>query len=100
MENAVLITMMIVFFVFGYFVADRIDKYMDELYSVSFSQHSVEKKTQVILTAGKCSSEITAGIDGFLSIHGQNSAIVIIPEGSELYNQFASQAESDALNSL
>ena len=98
MENVVLIIMMIVFFVFGYFVAVRFDKYMDEVYSVSFSQHSEEKETQVLLTTGKCSSEIAAGIDGFLSIHGQNAAIVIISESSELYARFASQAESDTFN--
>ena len=100
MANVVLIIMMIVFFVFGYFVAARFDKYMDELYSVSLSQHTAEKETQVLLTTGKCSYEIAAGIDGFLSIHGQNAAIVIISEDSELYAQFASQVGSDALNSL
>ncbi len=89
MENAVLCVIMILLFVFGYFVMDRLGRCMNMLYRHAEDQTYKARGTGIIFTEEKSSAEIDAEIEHLRDISGKDGAIVFISEDSELYDRLA-----------
>ena len=99
MENAVLCLIMILLFVFGYFVMDRLGDCMSMMYRHTENRPDGNKGIGVFFTEEKRPDEIEAEIEHIRVINGKNGAIVFISEDSELYDRLADRIGSyDAID--
>ncbi len=95
MEDAVLILALTALFVFGYFVAGRLDRFADEISRNAKRREAAAGRTEVILGCEKSPPEIEAEIEHFRKAYGQSAVVVLVSEDSELYEQLVCPAESD-----
>ncbi|MCR5089648.1 MAG: hypothetical protein K6C08_09065 [Oscillospiraceae bacterium] len=100
MEDAVLTLLTIAIFIFGYTVAERLDRFMETAYTHNHSQPSTEKKNQIMLTKEKSLAEIELQFERFRKRHGQNAAIIFVSEESELYEWLVSLEDPDEISYL
>ena len=99
MENAVLCLIMILLFVFGYFVIDRLGSSMSRIYRHAESQTARRKDIRIFFTGENKPDEIEAEIEHIRVMNGGNGAIVFISEDSDLYDRLADRIGSyDAID--
>jgi len=78
MEDILLIVMMLAFFVFGYFVADRFGRFMDENFQGYQEAEEPNRKVFIAETKGKSAKKISKEVNTMLDSFQDCDAYEII----------------------
>ena len=95
MKDAMLLTILIVFFAIGYLIMARFSRFMTELSKSKYHGQENEKTLQVVMSGKKSTDEISEEIKHFQKKYGQNVAIIFVSEYSYLYDR-VSACQTDA----